>query len=141
MTKRMLILVLGLVCAVSAVHAQSRPVQATIPFDFVVGKSVMPAGTYTIAPTGNGGGSAVLLRSKDTKDVMMALPNNYASDTAEHGSELVFKVVGGQYYLWQVWTEGYDHAREFKVRALSTQVADNAAPVQTVSIKTTTPKA
>jgi hypothetical protein len=140
MMKRMLILSACLLFVVSAVHAQSRTVQVTIPFDFVAGNSTMPAGTYTIAPTANVGGSAIPLRNTDSKAAAMVLPRNYASDSVEHDSGLVFKVVGGQYYLWQMWTQGYSAGREFSVNALKTQLAD-AAPVQTVTIAASVPKA
>ena len=140
MMKRMLIVSACLLFAVSAIHAQTRSIQATIPFDFVVGDSTMPAGTYTIAPASNSGGSAILLRSTDSGAAVLLLPHNYESNSTHHTSELVFKVIGGQCYLWQIWTEGYDAGREFSVKALKTQLAD-AAPTESVTIKATVPKA
>jgi hypothetical protein len=139
MMKRMLVVFATLFLAASALHAQSVPMQATIPFDFVVGNSTMTAGTYSIVPTRDGG-SALLLRNTEAKSAVMALPLGNASDVNQHGSELVFKVVNGHYYLWQIWTAGYSEGREFSVKALKTEIAQ-AGPIQTVSIKTTHPKA
>ena len=42
---------LGLLLAVSAAQAQDAKVKADIPFDFVVGDRVMPAGEYISPPS------------------------------------------------------------------------------------------
>jgi hypothetical protein len=137
--KRVLILFATLFVAVCAVHAQSVPVQATIPFDFVVGNSTMHAGTYTIRPT-SAGGRTILLQSEDFKNAALLSPCNCASDSLKHEGELVFKVIGDRYYLWQIWTPGYDVGREFSIKRPKTELA-SATPIQTVSVKATSAKA
>jgi hypothetical protein len=99
---------------VSGLHAQSVSVNAQVPFEFVVGDTILPAGTYTLRPTGLS--SVVMLQSADSKNEMFITPFACAVDGSEHGTKLVFQVSGGQYFLWQIWTEGYDEGRQLYIR-------------------------
>jgi hypothetical protein len=56
----------SLVTAGSAV-AQGHAVKATIPFDFAVGNSHLPAGTYTITSPDSRSSTGVLIRSDSGK--------------------------------------------------------------------------
>ncbi len=99
---------------VSGLHAQSASVNAQVPFEFVVGDTILPAGTYTLRPTGLSG--VVILQSADSKNEMFITPFACAVDGSEHGTKLVFRVSGGQYFLWRIWTEGYDEGRQLYIR-------------------------
>jgi len=44
---------LGLLLAAAATPAQEARVKAQIPFDFVVGNQVLPAGEYLVVPEGH----------------------------------------------------------------------------------------
>ena len=55
---------LGLLLAVSAAQAQEMRVKASIPFDFAVGKQILPAGEYTLVTEGSSN-DAVVIRSDD----------------------------------------------------------------------------
>ena len=137
MRKHLLFVFASLLLAAGTVHAQSVPLKADIPFDFVVGNTIMRAGKYTIQPV-NTDGSVVELRTSDGKDGFLLAP--CASDRAQHENKLVFQVADGQYFLWQIWTQGYDEGRELSIRPPETQET-NFAPPRTVVVAATVGKA
>jgi hypothetical protein len=139
MKKHLLFVFASLFLVAGSVHAQSVPLKADIPFDFVVGNTIMYAGTYTIQPL-NIHGSVVLLRSLDLKEGMLIAPSASASDRAQHDNTLVFQIADGQYFLWQIWTQGHDEGRELAIRPPRTQEA-NVAPPHTVVVTATVGKA
>ncbi len=139
MKKKMLMLFASLFLAASGLHAQSVSAQADIPFDFVVGNSTLHAGTYTIVPM-NTGGSVIQMRSADLKDAVVITPCICASDSGQHENELVFKVIGDRYFLWQIWTAGYDAGRQLSINPGVLEEA-NAAPMRTVVVKAVFAKA
>jgi len=74
-----------------------------------------------------------------TTELSLMVPCTCASDSARHGNELVFNVIDGHYFLWQIWTAGYDNGRELSIKSRDTEVA-SASPVQTLVIKATVAK-
>ena len=129
MKKHLLFVFASLFLVAGSVHAQSVPLRADIPFEFVVGKTIMPAGAYTIQPT-NAGGSIFELWNPELKKGILLAPCTCASDRdpGQHESKLVFQVSDGQYFLWQIWTEGYDEGRELTIKHPRTQEAKLAPP-------------
>jgi hypothetical protein len=106
-----------------SVHAQSVALRADVPFDFVVGNTIMHAGTYTIQPM-RAGESPIQLQSLDGKDSMWLAVCTCAADRAQHESQFVFQVSDGQYFLWQIWTQGYDEGRQLAIKHPETQEAN-----------------
>jgi hypothetical protein len=135
MRKHLLFVFASLFLAAGTVHAQSVTLKADIPFDFVVGNTIMHAGTYTIQPLTTNG-SVVQLRSLDLKDSMLLAPSASASDRAQHENKLVFQVADGKYFLWQIWTQGYDERRELSIKPPETQEATFAPPHTVVVVAT-----
>jgi hypothetical protein len=130
MTKHLLFLFASLFLVAGTVHAQSASLRADIPFEFVVGNTIMPAGAYTIQPS-NLDGSMVELWSPDIKNGILLMVCTCASDRnpeQQHESKLVFQVSNGQYFLWQIWTEGYDAGRQLTIKHPRTQEAKLAPP-------------
>jgi hypothetical protein len=130
MTKHLLFLFASLFLVAGTVHAQSASLRVDIPFEFVVGDTIMPAGTYTIQPL-NTNDSIVELWSPELKNGILLSPCTCASDRdpgQEHESKLVFQVSDGQYLLWQIWTEGYDAGRQLTIKHPRTQEAKLAPP-------------
>jgi len=116
MKKYILIAFLTILTAVGSAHAQSVAISADVPFDFVVGNTTMHQGTYTIRPFSTTGEN-VLLRSADLKQsVFLSACNCVSSETAPIDGQFVFKKIGSQYYLWQIWTPGYTAGRELRVK-------------------------
>jgi hypothetical protein len=121
---RFALLGLGLLLAVSATQAQQAGVKADIPFDFVVGNQVLPAGEYVVKP-GDGAQQAVWIRSDEHKSAMVSIIHGCATSTPSDTTKLVFRTVGGQYFLSQIWTQGYSQGRELPQSKLEQQLAKN----------------
>jgi hypothetical protein len=127
MKKHLLFVFASLFLMGGSVHAQSVTLRADIPFDFVVGNTIMRAGTYTIQPM-HTEESMVQLQSLDLKDSIWLAPCTCASDQAQHENKLVFQVSDGQSFLWQIWTQGYDEGRQLSIEHPETREANSAAP-------------
>ena len=114
---------LGLLLAVSAAQAQEPRVKANVPFDFVVGDRVMPAGEYLVTPAGVS--AAIEIRSEDTPDAALVIAHACASSAPSKDTKLVFHTLGGRYFLSQVWTAGYSQGREIRMSKSEIQLAKN----------------
>jgi hypothetical protein len=121
---RSALLGLGMLLAVSATQAQEARVKANIPFDFMVGNKVLPAGEYIVSPRG-GTNQVILIRAEEGSSAALATTLNCASSGLSSSTKLVFHTMGGQYFLWQVWTEGYDHGRQLPKSSSEVQMAKN----------------
>ena len=117
-------LALGLFLAVSAAQAQEPRVKANVPFDFVVGDRVMPAGEYLVSQTGIAS-SAIAIRSEDTSSTSLVITSACASSAPSKSTKLVFHVLAGRYFLSQVWTAGYSQGRQLGMSKSEIQLAKN----------------
>ena len=120
---------LGLLLAVSAAQAQEARVKANIPFDFVVGDRVMPAGEYTVGPTGSLG-QAIAIRSSDSTS--LALTSACSSSEPSKNTKLVFHALAGRYFLSQIWVQGYSQGRELRKSKSEVQLAKNRAAAEDI---------
>ncbi len=78
--------------------AQSRAVQATMPFDFTVGNKTLPAGTYEIwSPSTD----VIEIQNRDSHVAMLAT-TSYDSRGSSNGSKLVFDKYGDRYFLSEI---------------------------------------
>ena len=118
---------LGLLFAVSGVQAQQNGVKANIPFDFMVGNRVLPAGEYVVAGDGSSS-QAIFIRSTDNKTAVMTLAFRCASAQPSKQSKLVFHTLGGRYFLSQIWTEGNERGRQLPKSKMEVQLAKNGDP-------------
>jgi hypothetical protein len=80
-------------------------VNATIPFDFIVGKTTLPAGQYTVSEFGERG---LIVRSEDAKAAVMVLTMGVRAKSAKNQPRLEFNRYGNTYFLSKVWS-GYDN--------------------------------
>ena len=85
--------------AVGNLAAQQPRVQATIPFDFNVGTTPLPAGTYNFSWISS---DIVLVRGRDNQRLatMTTTIAHYSESGTEH--ELQFHRYGGQYFLSEI---------------------------------------
>jgi hypothetical protein len=116
---------LGLLLAVSATQAQRVRVKADIPFDFAVGNQVLPAGEYQVIPTG-GSLQTLLIRASESTDTAAVITFACSDAKRTDTTKLVFHVVGGRYFLSQIWTEGYEQGRQLPKSKMETQLAKNS---------------
>ena len=72
-------------------------VRATVPFPFMVGKTEVPAGTYTIDSISH---SAIAIRGTATGGVLTLV--NHGPESNDGTPKLVFNKYGDKYFLSQV---------------------------------------
>jgi len=75
---------------------------AEIPFDFHVGKSALPAGTYSVAKDNSGG--FLQIRNMDTQHSIML--GFQARETGKNDPSLTFRCYSGDCYLAAIWIPG-----------------------------------
>lgn len=92
-------------------RAQSRTVEANVPFAFQVGNKTMPAGNYRVEsmPTGNGSIQVLRANSGEARPTISTMPA--ATDSGIPVPSLVFHRYGNHYFLAQIRTGG-GHARD-----------------------------
>jgi hypothetical protein len=78
--------------------------KANIPFDFTVGKTKLPAGSY-IVDSAVVRGCLQISAADRSKNLFVSV---FGGETSKKPSQakLVFHRYGDQYFLWQVWNEG-----------------------------------
>jgi hypothetical protein len=92
--------------------AQAQELLAVnIPFDFVAGKTQLPAGEYTVKVAGPAN-TVILVSRKDSNASAFLVTNAAVSAEPQSESKLVFNRYGDRYFLSQVWTEGNSQGRQ-----------------------------
>jgi hypothetical protein len=118
---------LGLLLATASASAQTMPVKMSIPFNFIVNKTALPAGEYTVQSLGLSN-TAILLRSTDRQITRTLLPNVCSSSEPSTQNKLVFHRYGSEYFLAQIWRAGYEQGKELPMSRREAELAQ----VQTV---------
>ena len=92
-------------------RAQSRTIEATVPFAFEVGDKTIPAGNYRFESMATGAGALQVIRSVkgDLQITLSAIA--VPAKGANSGPELIFHRYGTIFFLAQIQT-GDGHARE-----------------------------
>jgi len=119
----------GLLLAVSAAQAQGPGVRANIPFDFVVGNQVLPAGEYVVAAEGSGN-TAISIRSTEGHGTILSIAQACVAASPSKDARLVFHALGGRYFLSQVWSTGYTSGRQLPRSKAETELAKNQDPAK-----------
>jgi hypothetical protein len=91
-----------------------------VPFDFVAGGKVLPAGRYTITRVVRDSGRALLIRSADGRSSVTVLTN--ASEAGGETPQVSFNRYGARYFLARVWTPGVGAARALPASGLEKQL-------------------
>lgn len=136
---------LFLMLGVAASAQTTRVMTVTIPFDFYVGNTALPAGTYTVYGTSTYGGGGFLLGDAD-RQVKLVF-NTQQAQTAESRTNhrLEFRRYEDKYFLASIWAAGNKIGRELQLtrfeRGLAKEVTRHLAQkgggpeVVTVSIR------
>jgi hypothetical protein len=110
------------VLAAPIVQAQSDTLVVNIPFEFNVGKAMLPSGEYGIkivSPT------TLMIQSKDGHQAAFAVTIGVSSPKGEDTGKLVFNRYGTQYFLSKVWGAGNPTRRELVKSRTEIEVAKN----------------
>lgn len=106
--------------------------KATIPFDFTVGKTKLPAGEYTVTSTF---GSHVLqIRDSEQRvqATVLAVVKNEPANPGE--SHLTFRVHGTGHYLAATWDAGSGAGRELIKTAAEREAEMAAGPTTQITL-------
>ena len=114
MKKQISRVLLGLVAALTlVVAANAQAVNAVVinvPFDFVAGEKLMPAGRYAVRRVKSDAESALIIRSVDGRSTAVFLTNT--GDARPRASALVFRLRGDRHFLAEVSMPGTASVRE-----------------------------
>jgi hypothetical protein len=129
LTRIGLLTLVPMVMAVGNAQGQSLSykIQATIPFDFIVGDNKLPAGEYFIGRAKPGSDDSVLTISSRSSatNIFSSSIAVQALEPNRHG-KLVFHSHGGQWFLFQIWPAGIDTGREITGSRLEREIERNA---------------
>jgi len=120
--------------AATAGYSQSTLV-GTIPFEFHVGKSVLPAGEYELTP----GLSPQILRIRSASGNTSVMTLVIAAETLHAPKEckLVFNRYGNTYFLSQVWRAANNRGIELPKTKAEREVARNASGTELAQVPVT----
>ncbi len=116
--KKAILMVAGtclLIAGVASGQQWTQQARVSVPFEFVVGTTVLPAGSYTVStPTGE---SSSLLMFRNAETGAAAFASNIDISVKPHEynqtSSLVFVLEpGGRHVLHQVWITGDSHGHD-----------------------------
>ena len=130
---RLMLLAVGALLLSSAAFAQEINVQAKVPFDFMVGDKLYPAGQYSVQnviPDHH----VLRLRNGASRGSTYILHHPASSPVPAKQTQLVFHRVGNTYFLYQVQVAGSALGREFQRSHAETELARNATETETVII-------
>ena len=109
-------------CAVPGRADDTKRVNVTIPFDFVLGNKQLKAGAYVVQSTGTLGANALLFRSEDgVTQIVFAVPIE-ANKSGNH-ERLVFHTYGGERFVSEIWFMGDEQGYELIPGALEKESA------------------
>jgi hypothetical protein len=120
----------------SAAYAQEINVRARLPFAFVVGDKVYPAGEYVLQ-TATANTNFLSIKNAD-KTTQGLIPSYLCASTKPaspaNQAKLVFHHMGNTYFLFRLWVGGSAVGREFPRSHLETQMAMNESKTETVVV-------
>lgn len=127
-----ILLVIGLFAGLTCLSAQAQDLKANIPFDFQVGKTLMPAGEYRVSYRANG---LLVVRQEGGQHIShMSLPlPAFRSDKAKAGS-LQFNRYGDTYFLTTVWSPNSQDGYALPKSAREQEIASRAGQKQLADI-------
>jgi hypothetical protein len=122
----------GLVTALACfINAQTSTARAEVPFDFRMGQSVMPAGTYLIQSSG-----ALLTVREESGTRKSAMQLTLPTSRAQVSSQpkLEFHRYGSDYFLAAVWSQQSHEGRVLPKTKLEQELSRHSQFLQTASI-------
>ena len=114
---------LCLLLGIAATAQMTRQMTVNIPFAFYVGKTALPAGTYTVYGTSTHTGEGFLLRDADGQVKAVFNASQVQSEEARSDARLEFRSYGDKHFLARVWAAGNNLGRELQQSQLERETA------------------
>ncbi len=109
-------------------------VVAQVPFDFVVGDKVIPAGELIVQPA-TAADATISIRNTDAKVGLFSPASSVETRKAAGASALVFHKYGDRYFLSAIRLEGTRTSYEVPQSRAETELNDQKAPfVQNITV-------
>jgi hypothetical protein len=118
---RSALVALAVLFLANAAHAQTTKVAATVPFSFVAGDHAYPAGDYLFSSDGP---VLRIINTDNASDTMM-LSQACENATRSDKTKVVFRQMGGDYFLEQIWVAGQAQGRELPISKTEIRLAQN----------------
>jgi hypothetical protein len=97
---------IGLAGRNTALAQITEPLTADIPFDFTVGNTNLPAGTYTLRPLNSMTADLLEFVSEDGETVDMFYAGEAQASEEPAKPELIFHRIGDRYFLHEAFDSG-----------------------------------
>jgi len=124
-----------LILTVGTLSAQSEQIGViNIPFNFIIGQKILPAGEYTIRPSRIDSKTVWLVQGNDTQAGAFFLTIPVLARETQEKTRLVFHKYGDQYFLSQIWMLGDNSGRELSMPRLERELAKNTPERSKVSL-------
>jgi hypothetical protein len=114
--------------AISAAAQTLQPMTVTIPFDFTVGTTTLPAGTYTIDRTSVNTTEVFSIYDTDHQTQVVFNTHTVEAEALSAASRLQFRRHGDQYFLGQVWSGSGPIGHELSQSSLEHELAKDIKP-------------
>jgi hypothetical protein len=129
-TAKSILFALTILLMATAVKAQEIKVRASVPFDFVVGDRAYPAGEYSFKAHG----IVLQIVSTEQGSLDKVLSNACENTRPSDKTEVVFRHIGDNYFLYQVWVEGRVSGREMPRSRTEVRLAQNHEGAKSVIV-------
>jgi hypothetical protein len=127
---------IGMLAAVSCAGLwASEDIVANVPFDFTLGKAVMPAGEYRV--TLSNGTVSIREMGGTHQSIMLSRParaNTRPAALADNQGVLVFQRYGEERFLTTVWTKNLPDGRQLPESAQQKELARRAKPAEATTL-------
>ena len=104
----------------------TRKMTVTVPFDFHIGKTVLPAGNYTVYGTSAPSGDGFLMADNDGGPRVFFIAHPVKAGKTRSVARLDFRRYNDKYFLARVWSAGSNIGRELQQSGLERDVAKPA---------------
>jgi hypothetical protein len=118
----------------TAAQAQQTLIHATVPFNFMVGDKLYPAGEYVVEKTAVAS-NILFVYNDDRQEPLLITPHRCATSGAiNEKPKLVFDHMGGAYFLRQIWIANDTFGFELRRSNAEARLALNAAPSEQITV-------
>jgi hypothetical protein len=121
---------LAVLLMATAAHAQPTKLSGKVPFSFVVGDRVYPAGDYSFSNSDD----VLKITNEEQANTEMTLSHACETVKPSKDTKLVFDRMGDYYFLRQIWVEGNSRGAELSRTRTEIQLAQNHEQVETVIV-------
>lgn len=130
---RSTLLAAGIILLATATRAQETSLKVDVPFDFVAGDHAYPAGEYTLKSFANND-AIIHIDGYPELPSRILVSNGCTVNHPSKQTKLVFRRVGENYFLYQIWVAGNSDGREFPKGRAEVQLAQNRENQQMVMV-------